>query len=133
MTPLDVFFERCEGPIVFGKNDCCIALADTILAAGGPDLMRGYRGRYRTKIGYLRVARREGFSTVESAAVGMLTASGSPVDVPQQFDVAMVKYRDARGGSLVSPAFYHSGRWNLRGERGLVSISGEPSQIYRVI
>src|SRR5262245_4335752 len=75
-SPVDVFWDRCEGPIRFGVNDCCIALADTILAAGGPDLMAGYRGRYSTAIGFARAFRRAGHETLAAACEAAFRANG---------------------------------------------------------
>lgn len=132
MTALDVFWLGCEGPIVYGVNDCCIVFADVIVAAGGPDLAADYRGRYKTKLGYLRMATRAGFSSVEALVLDSFRRHGEIVDAPRTFDVSLVPHVD-HGGRRLSPAFFHGGRWNLRGERGLVSLAGEPQDIFRVI
>lgn len=132
LTALDVFWSRCEGAARYGVNDCCMALADTILAAGGPDLMTGWRGRYSTKLGYLRIAARDGFSSAEAAVLDSFSRHGEIVDAPRVLDVALVHHVD-HGGRHLSPAFFHDGRWNLRGERGLVSLVAQPQEIFRVI
>ncbi len=132
MSPLDVFWSRCEGMVRYGVNDCCMALADTILAAGGPDLMADYRGRYSTKIGYLRIATKAGFSSVEAAVLDGFRRHGEIVDAPRTFNVSLVPHVD-HGGRRLAPAFFHDGRWNLRGERGLMSLVAEPQEIFRVI
>ncbi len=133
MNALEVFWQRCEGPIVFGANDCCITLADTILAAGGPDLMAGWRGRYRTQIGFQKIVKRAGFADVGEAALEAFVRSGWVVDAPRDFDVALIAYHDRLDGPALSPGFHHDGLWHVRGQRGLVSLPGEARSIYRVI
>lgn len=44
-----------ERPFCWGKNDCCLFVADVCLAACGKDPAAAYRGRYRTEIGAKRV------------------------------------------------------------------------------
>lgn len=132
MTGLEVFWERCEGPVSFGANDCCMTIADVILAEGGPDLMEGYRGRYTTRRGYLRAIHREGHGSVAAAAEAMLARVGTPVSVPCNFDVAVASYL-ADGKVVQSPAFFHGGFWCLRSDAGMFAAQGEPSTIYRVL
>lgn len=132
MSPLDVFWTRCEGPIVFGVNDCCMTVADVILAAGGPDLMAEYRGRYSTRIGFVRAFRKAGHLDLSEAVTASFTAHGTEVDAPRDFDVAVVTYL-SDGERATSPAFYSSGFWCLRSERGMVASEGSPDVIWRVI
>lgn len=131
MSPLNVFWDRCEGPIVYGANDCCMTVADVIVAAGGPDLMEPYRGRYQTSIGFIRAFRKTGYSSVDAAATARFRRLGYQVDRPKDFDVAMVTYAD---GNLQqnSPAFYHSGFWCLRSERGGICSKGHSDLIWRL-
>lgn len=132
MTPLDVFWERCEGPIVYGANDCCMTLADVIMAAGGPDLMASYRGRYSTRLGFVRAFRKAGHMALDKAATTEFRRCGQPVAEPRDFDVAIVAYADG-GRRQVSPAFFHSGFWCLRSERGMLASEGSPENIWRVL
>ena len=44
-----------ERPFCWGKNDCCLFVADVCLAACDKDPAAAYRGRYRTEIGAKRV------------------------------------------------------------------------------
>lgn len=132
MTPVDLFWSHCEGPLVHGVNDCCMTLADVILAAGGPDLMQPYRGRYKTRLGFVRAFRKAGHDTLTDAATAMLEAYGMPADAPRDFDVAVVTYLD-NGERATSPAFFHGGFWMLRSERGAVCSKGAPEKIWRVI
>lgn len=132
MTPVDLFWRRCEGPIRYGVNDCCVTLADVIAAAGGPDLMAPYRGRYRTRLGFVRTFRRAGYATLPDAATAMLERHGRRVDEPGDFDVALVTYLDA-GERVSSPAFFHSGFWCLRSERGGACVKARNLTVFRVI
>lgn len=132
MTPLDLFWQRCEGPIVYGVNDCCMVVADVIVAAGGPDLMASYRGRYRTRLGFVRALRKGGHASLSEAVTATLEQHGKRVEVPRDFDLAMVAYLD-NGDPVASPAFYHSGFWCLRSERGGVCSQGGPEAIWRFV
>lgn len=133
MNPVDVFWDRCEGGIVFGRNDCCVTVADVIMAAGGPDLMAPYRGRYTTRLGYVRAFRKAGYWDFAEALRAAFSTHGCQVDVPDNFDVAIVSHlRD--GEPVTSPAFFHSGFWHTRTEAGgLVSQSQGEAKIWRVI
>lgn len=136
MSALDVFWQRCEGQIVYGVNDCCMVLADVIVASAGPDLMASYRGRYKTQLGFMRVFRKAGHLSLDAAATAEFARFGNVVSEPKDFDVAMVAYDDG-ARRQASPAFFHSGFWCLRSERGGLVLShatfiGEP-KIFRVI
>lgn len=132
MTPVDLFWNRCEGPITYGVNDCCMTLADVILAAGGPDLMDSYRGHYRTRLGFVRAFRKAGHNSLMEAASAMLAVKGEFVDEPRDFDVAVVTYHDT-GERVTSPAFFHSGYWCCRSERGGICTEASGMSIFRVI
>lgn len=133
MNALDLFWDRCEGPIVYGVNDCCMTLADVILAAGGPDLMASYRGRYRTRLGFVRAIRKAGHATLADAVSVKLKSEGVRVNMPEPFDVGIVTY--LKGGEPVhSPAFFHSDFWFVRTETGgLVAAVTLSTSIWRVI
>ena len=87
MKPLDLFWDLCEGSIRFGVNDCCMVVADVVLAAGGPDLMAGYRGRYRTARGFVRAFRREGHQTLRVACETAFSTNGRECFDAADFDV----------------------------------------------
>lgn len=44
----------------WGENDCCLAVADCLVAMGLPDPMTRYRGRYSSARGALRMFAPEG-------------------------------------------------------------------------
>lgn len=129
------FWRGCEGPIRFGINDCCMVVADTIVAAGGPDLMDVYRGHYSTELGFMRLVRKAGFETVAAAAEGMLSAKGEQIPFPENFSVAVINYGDGQDVSR-SPAFFFDGFWNLRtvgGQASFRHIDWTGQRIYRVL
>lgn len=132
MSPVDVFWSRCEGPIEFGRNDCCITTADVILAAGGPDLMSHYRGRYKTKIGYARLLAKGRFKTVPEAVTATLFERCEPIDEPENFNVAVVTYLD-HGRAVSAPAFFFDGFWLIRTDRGGMCTRAEPVEMFKVI
>lgn len=132
MTPIDLFWDRSVGPIVFGENDCCVTLADVIIAAGGPDLMAEYRNRYRTRRGFVRAFRRAGHSSLEAAVEVAFSRNGVLIDEPRDFDVGLVSYLDS-GLAVASPAFFHSGFWFARTERGGMATAATRVRTYRVI
>lgn len=116
---MDLFWARCEGPIVFGVNDCCMTLADVLAAEGLPDLMAGYRGRYTTRRGFVRALRAAGHRTLVDGITAAFSTHGRRVDVPARLDVAMVSHFDAVTQSeIVSPAFFDAGFWFLRTDSG---------------
>lgn len=130
--PVDLFWERARGPLAHGVNDCCVTLADVILAAGGPDLMAEYRGRYRTPRGFVRAHRAMGHSDVTAAIMAAFTRHGRPVAEPRDFDVGMIGLtRDAQ--RVGAPAFHHSGLWLLRTDSGGAAVTDMPDRIFRVI
>lgn len=56
-------------PFAYGRHDCALFAAGAVQAMTGYDFAAGYRGRYSTLAGGLRVLRRDGFSDhVELAA-----------------------------------------------------------------
>jgi hypothetical protein len=48
----------------YGRYDCCIFAAGGVIAMTGVDPMPEFRGRYSTRIGYLRALKRYGAGTL---------------------------------------------------------------------
>jgi hypothetical protein len=70
-TRLLAALERLERvPVVFGRSDCLMRLADTVQAMTGVDHGARFRGRYTTEAGGYRVLKRAGFD----GPIGYLTA-----------------------------------------------------------
>lgn len=138
MTPLDLFWDRCEGPIRFGVNDCCMVVADVLLAAGRPDLMAAYRGRYRTARGFVRAFRKAGHSTLHAACEAAFEGHGKRVQAPADFDVAVVEHFDLTNNRTAwSPALFIDGAWLFRTDRGGAAVMPEAFNqapaIYRIM
>lgn len=138
MSPLDLFWDRCEGSIRFGINDCCMVVGDVVLAAGGPDLMAGYRGRYRTARGFVRAFRRAGHQNLREACEAAFSANGRQVYDPTDADVAVVEHFDLSTQKIAaSPAVFIGGAWLFRTDRGgaaiLPAAFREQPTIYRII
>jgi Domain of unknown function (DUF6950) len=47
-------------PFAWGRNDCCIFVADCIHAMTGIDVAAEFRGQYRTELGGMRIILRNG-------------------------------------------------------------------------
>ena len=139
MSPVDVFWDRSEGAIRFGVNDCCMVVADVVLAAGGPDLMAAYRGRYKTARGFVRAFRRAGHKDLRAACQAAFVGNGRRVQSPGNFDVTVLTHFDRTQGRVVtSPAVFIDGVWCFRTDAGGAAIlpsafKDEPPAIYRVI
>lgn len=130
--PVDLYWKRAEGRVAFGVNDCCMTVADVILAAGGPDLMAGYRGRYSTAAGFVRAYRKRGHETLEQAVAASFAAHGAVAASARDFDVALVGYLDS-GARTVAPAFFHGGFWFVRTDGGALVTQAEPETIWRLL
>jgi hypothetical protein len=60
---LHLWLQEMDGkPFVFGNHDCCLFGAGAVAAQTGVDLAAGWRGRYTTMRGGLRVLRRAGYT-----------------------------------------------------------------------
>lgn len=59
---------QINAPFKYGKRDCCIAAADIVEAMTGDDLMKAFRGKYRSAAGAARQVKRVG----ESDLLGVL-------------------------------------------------------------
>ncbi|WCL55093.1 DUF6950 family protein [Gimibacter soli] len=70
--------KAAEGqPFHYGRHDCCTAAAGVILAVTGTDLMKGWRGRYRSAAGAARVM--GGASLLETVAPVFGAAGAAPI------------------------------------------------------
>lgn len=120
---MDLFWSRCEGPIAFGVNDCCMTVADVLVAGGKADLMAGYRGRYRSRRGFALVFRRAGHRDLAAAVAASFSAHGRRVQCAARLDVALIGHFDAVTQSeIVSPAFFDGGFWFARSDAGALVV-----------
>lgn len=130
------FDERVFEPRQYGVNDCCVAVADVLMAAGWPDLMVPFGRRYRTARGFRRSCRRvAGAATladaVEFAALncGTVVFTMSPKAAPANFDLGMI-FAGAPGRVVELPAFWWQGAWRGLSPDGAV-YSLEAFRVWR--
>lgn len=87
---LAAFLWRVSGePFQVGTRDCGLTLADWVRECRGVDPAAPARGRYRTKLGWQRLASRAGGLT--ALVGGLLEAIGlEPTEAPKIGDVGVV-------------------------------------------
>lgn len=108
------------GPALWGRDDCLMAYADLLRDVLGYDIAHAFRGRYRTKTGFVRVLRRMGYASLSEAFVPQATGLGwmriDPADAaPGDAGVLAAK-------GVESCAMLHaSGFWIARGANGFVA------------
>lgn len=69
-------------PFAPGPMDCCSWVADWVLARTGRDPMAAWRGRYRTRRGFVRLMRRNG-GMAEMVGQGMAAIGAARIDPSQ--------------------------------------------------
>lgn len=136
LIALDRFLARAaESQTVWGSWDCHLWLADWVLAArGGGDPASGYRGRYRTPLGALRLLHREGGS---EDLVARLAARADLEEAcassPAAGDVGLLPCVGSRGLELIG-GLYTGRRWAVLGHpSGLIAHTANASRIWRVL
>lgn len=98
------FFAAREGAeFGYGRSDCCLFVADAVLAMTGVDLAADYRGRYRSREGAeeclrLTAGRATVAAAMERAARGLGLAE-VPVACAQRGDIVLLA-REAGDQSL---------------------------------
>lgn len=124
------FLDRAaRTPFAYGADDCCLWLADWLVALGRPDPAAHLRGRYRTALGCARVLKREGGVL---AVVGACAEAAGLVrtHAPRLGDVGVVTELTARGEQRVG-GICLGPRWAMRGE-GLVVATASPIAAWSV-
>lgn len=131
MTLAEFLSEASRKGVVWAdQHDCCMWLADWVLAKTGVDPGARLRGRYRTATGCLRVLRQEGgvLALVSRCAV----AAGLPrTDEPRAGDIGVVRLLTASGLQSVG-AICTGPRWAALALDGLVSQPASPVAAWRV-
>lgn len=64
----------------WGRMDCTSWVADWVLARTGHDAMAAWRGRYRSRLGFTRLLRREDGGLVGAATRGLAGIGAMPID-----------------------------------------------------
>lgn len=133
MNPLEPMMMASCGQIIWGANDCCMAVSDTYQSLLGLDLMARWRGRYTTRRGAIRIVRKDGHKAIEEAIVATAEELGfSEVDRPADFDLGLVQIRDdVSGEDMICPAIYLDRWWNMRGPHGFLSVDHVAQKVMR--
>lgn len=122
-----------ERGFAWGRNDCCLILADWVMAARGvPDPAAHLRGRYSTARGCARLQRRLGgvFELVASCARG---AGLERTDTPGAGDIGLTWQQATPGGRWALTGSICTGRrWACLAIGGLVSAPAEVFAAWRV-
>lgn len=114
----DFLAQSARVPFRYGRSDCCLWVADWLIAQGRPDPAEGFRGRYRTKLGCARLLRKHGGVLV--ILTGCAERAGlSPTGAPAAGDVGVVEVMTPDGPGL-SGAIYTGRRWATRAVHGLL-------------
>ena len=112
------FLDQCERPVVYGSDDCCTAVADAVAHHYGFDIMAGWRGRYRTALGFNRIIRKAGFATFEEAYEATCIEAGlTETAEPQNWALGLIRFMDG-SKRCTAPAFYLDGFWHGRASGG---------------
>lgn len=99
---LAAFINRrnCE-PFKWGKNDCCLLVADWVLFATGNDVADDFRGKYRTKSGAFKQLFKRGLNDVESVFKDRLNPA-IPINYARRGDLALVEFKGEFVGGIVT-------------------------------
>lgn len=106
-----------DQPFVWGKNDCCLFAANTVLATTGKDLAAEFRGKYRTKMGAARILKKHGYQSIEQLLNAKLGTPIAPLTATTG-DVALIEnYDQERSAGIV----FRSSVYCV-GLRGLIQV-----------
>lgn len=130
MSLADFLAAASRTPFAWGTFDCCLWLADWLVARGYPDPAVELRGRYRTARTCQRLVARNGglLATVEACARrARLELTAAPISG----DVGVVEALTRAGAGPVG-ALCLGRRWAILGERGLIVAEMRPLAAWRV-
>ncbi len=116
------FRERIHESRRYGRNDCCISVADVLKEELGKDLMHPFGRGYRTMAEFMGLINRRGCKTLRDA-VAMAAVENGMQEItakqPRDFDLGMV-FATGGGRIVEVPAFYYSGAWHGQTPDGAV-------------
>jgi hypothetical protein len=104
-TELDRFFTRVQyAKFQYGAADCCIFVADAVLAMTGTDLAGEFRGRYHSRREALDLCKSySGARTVRSLAVKAFQVLPEvPVSLAQRGDIVLVRRSSDHSLGIIS-------------------------------
>ncbi len=84
----------------WGRDDCLMALADIVLVATGRDVAKGYRGRYRSRRGALRVLGKGGVAGAVAKAARALAMRPAVAAACRTGGLGLVKTADGPAGVM---------------------------------
>lgn len=127
---IDTYLERCAGPIAWGVNDCCIAIADALVAEGRADPMARWRGRYANRFGFHKLLCDEDYSSFEAMLASEL-GRYEQIENAEPFAVSMSSWLES-GVQVIAPVFYLHGWWHARSESGALALPHQCGVIVRI-
>lgn len=128
MAELDAFLdEASRRRFQDGTWDCALMVAAWVERVRGVDGASPWRGRYSTRIGWLRILKREGgieAVIARGAALAGLVETGNP----QRGDIGIA---ERPNGERIAGIFLGE-RWASAGTRGLAACVAAPVRVWRV-
>ena len=117
----DALAAAADRPFEFGKHDCCLAVADVVLAITGTDLAADFRG-YEGKRAALAILKKHGgVIGIAEAMAARLGIAEVPPGLAQRGDVVIVKDEQGRDTlAIIDPtgrsalAAARAGGWGTR-------------------
>lgn len=91
---------NCE-PFKWGKNDCCLFVADWVLFATGSDVAADFRGKYRTETGAFKQLFKRGLNDVQSVFKARLNPAIA-LSYARRGDIALVEFKGEYVGGIVT-------------------------------
>lgn len=127
MTLADYLARAARMPFAWGRHDCCLWVADWLVARGRPDPAAAWRGRYRTPLGAARVLTRLGGVIGAAHALGL-----EPTDRAICGDVGVVAVIGLDGRRAEAGAICTGRRWATLTAAGLLIAETTPRAAWRI-
>lgn len=126
MVTLSEFLRRAAAePFVYGETDCAMTLANWVREQTGVDYAAHLRGRYRTAIGWARIAKRHG--GLVQLVGGVADAAGMRArQCAQTGDVGIV----AIPGVGLAGGLRTARAWAIKTDRGITAGQFEAVQAW---
>lgn len=88
-------------PFQWGKNDCCLLVADWVRFATGQDVAADFRGKYRSENGAFKQLFKRGLNDVQSVFKDRLNRE-IPITYARRGDCALVEFNGELVGGIVT-------------------------------